>query len=138
MRFEDWPQRLDAVISAARNLTFSYGQFDCALFAADCAHAVTGIDYAAGLRGYDSKISAYRIISKYGSLEAMVTAQVGREPVHPANAHRGDMVLASVELAPGESGEAIGVCDGVRCWFPKDVGLRAFPRSAARLAWRIE
>lgn len=139
MRFEDWPQRLDAAITAARAQTFAYGSFDCWLFPADCVLAMTGIDYAADLRGYTSKIDAYRIVAGYGSMEAMITSLLGREPIHPAFARRGDVMLADVELAPGESGESGGICDGTKLWTPKiPSGLRAFPRSVARLAWRIE
>lgn len=141
MRFEDWPQRLDAALAASRSRRFAYGTFDCMLFAADCVQAITGVDHAADFRGYDSKVAAYRIIARYGSLEAMITSLLGRDPIHPAQARRGDVVLANIELAPGESGECVGICDKVNCWFPRDpaaIGIRSFPRYAARLAWRIE
>jgi hypothetical protein len=138
MRFEDWPQRLEEVFVAARARQFQYGQFDCALFAADCVHAITGVDYASALRGYESKLAAYRIVKQYGSLEAMITSLLGKEPIHPAHAQRGDVVLASTDLAAGEEGDAIGVVAGVRILCPCGNGLRSFPRSAARLAWRIE
>jgi hypothetical protein len=138
MRFRDWQERLDQAIDAARNQSFSYGSFDCALFAASCVEAMTGVDYAAELRGYDSRIDAYRIVAKFGSLEAMITSLLQREPMHPSRATIGDVVLASVDLAPGESGDCIGVCTGVRFRAPTEKGLAAFSMSAARLAWRIE
>lgn len=138
MRFDDWPQRLDAEISASRTRAFAYGGFDCCLFAADCVKAITGIDYAADLRGYESKIAAYRIVSGYGSLEAMITALLGSEPVHPSQARRGDVVLAEIELAPGESGDCVGICAASKFLFPKDVGLRCLPIGVVRLAWRID
>lgn len=138
MRFEDWPQRLDIVVSEAAARSFAYGQFDCALFAADCVQAITGVDYAEQLRGYTSKVAAYRIVKEYGSLEAMATALLDREPKHPAMAKRGDIVLATLELAPGEQGEALGVCLGTRFCCPQETGLRFFNRSDCRLAWSIE
>ncbi len=137
MRHEDWAQRLDVAIHAARSREFSYGAHDCWLFVADCVQAMTGTDYAADLRGYDSKAKAYEIITKYGSQEAMVCSLLG-EPIHPALAQRGDVMLIQAELAPGEHGESGGICDGVKIWTPKvSGGLRSFPRSTARLAWRI-
>lgn len=138
MRVLEWPQRLDEAIAAASTRSFRYGGQDCALFAADCVLAMTGVDYASELRGYESKLAAYRIVERYGSLEAMITALLQRDPKHPAQARRGDVVMADIELAPGESGESIGVCDGLRCWFPQAVGLRSLPRSRARIAWSID
>lgn len=139
MRFEDWPQRLHAAIDAARTRTFDYGDFDCWLFPADCVLAMTGIDYAAELRGYKSKKDAYEIIARYGSMEAMISALVGREPIHPAHAKRGDVMIAEVDLAPGEVGLSGAICDGTKLWTPAiPRGLRSFPISAAKIAWSID
>ena len=143
MRFPDWPKRLDAAIAAARHRNFVYGGLngaqDCALFAADCVQAITGVDYAAELRGYDSKVAAYRIVAAYGSLEAMIAALLKREPVHRSQARRGDVVLAEIELGSGESGECVGICAGAKFLFPKSVvGLRSHAIDAVRLAWRVD
>lgn len=138
MRYEDWPQRLEEAIAAARTRAFAYGTFDCALFAADCVQAMTGTDYAGELRGYKSKLDAYRIVAAYGSLEGMITGLLGREPKHPSQAMRGDVVLAEIELARGESGDCIGICVGQKCVFPQTVGVRLQPRAVARLAWSID
>jgi hypothetical protein len=137
-RVHNWPEKLDEVLVANRDRTFAYGTFDCALFAADVVKEITGTDYAAELRGYDSQLSAYRIVKQFGSIESMVTKLLGKEPIHPSGAHRGDVVLASLELASGEQGEILGIVAGARCFAPTAKGLRTFPRSAARLAWRIE
>lgn len=138
MRLNDWQERLATEIKAARKKSFAYGTFDCCLFAADCAKAITGIDYASELRGYETKEEAYEIVARYGSLEAMITALLGRDPIHPAMATVGDVVIAKVMLADGEDGEAIGVCTGVNFRAPAARGLASFPMSAARLAWRVE
>lgn len=138
MRVEHWPMRLAEVIDAAQVKPFGYGTYDCALLAADCVLAITGIDYAAELRGYTSKADAYRIVSEYGSFEAMVTALLKRDPIHPAFACRGDVVLGLPSLMPDEQGESIGICLGARCAFPTSIGLVMADMSAARLAWRIE
>jgi hypothetical protein len=137
VRFRDWPKRLAAQIEISNARRFAYGQQDCGLFPADCILAMTGVDLAAELRGYDSKIAAYRIIARHGSLEALATALVGSDPVHPSRAHRGDLVLGFPPLADGETGESLGLCLGPYCAYPKGVGLQMRPRSDARLAWRI-
>lgn len=142
-RVEKWDLRLDEIVIQSQSRQFRYGGGegfqDCALFAADCVLAMTGVDYASELRGYKSKIDAYRIVSTYGSLEAMVTALLGKTPIHPAFAHRGDVMLGSPELAPGEEGDEIGICLGIHVAYPQvPSGLRLLPRTTARLAWRIE
>jgi hypothetical protein len=135
VRYPDWPQRLSETIEAARIRTFTYGAFDCALFAADCVLAITGVDHAASFRGYDSRIAAYRIIAEHGSLAGLLTALLG-EPIEPAFAGRGDVVLAEIPVAEGE-GESVGICLGAFCAFPKDVGFALHPRTVAQLSWRI-
>lgn len=134
MRLPDWPQRLDECIEEARSREFSYGTFDCALFAAECVAAMTGNNYAIELRGYDNKVAAYRIVAAYGSLETMTTALLKREPIHPAMARRGDVVIGEDDAGQ----DCIGVCLGTTCAFPAPQGLRIVQRSRARLAWRIE
>ena len=140
-RVPNWPLRLDEVVMAARDKSFAYGAFDCALFAADCVHAIVAIDYAAELRGYDSPRAAFQIVKRYGSIEAMVTALLDQEPVHISQARRGDVVLANFPRAPVEDEESvdtIGMCLGFNCVFPGANGIVVTPRSLALKAWRID
>jgi hypothetical protein len=134
VRLRDWPQRLQQTLEVAKVRSFAYGGFDCALFAADCVRACTGVDPAAELRGYASREEAETIIARYGSLTALVTALMG-EPIEPAFAQRGDIVLSEIPSVQG--GESIGVCMGAFCAFPDAVGLRMHPRTVAKLAWRV-
>jgi hypothetical protein len=135
VRFPDWPQRLAATLEAARTRTFSYGGFDCALFAADCVKAISGVDYAANLRGYRTQTEAYRIIAAHGGLEELLTSLLGA-PIHTAFAQRGDVVLAEIPVVEQE-GLSVGVCLGAFCAFPAGVGLTQHPRTVAKVAWRI-
>lgn len=137
MRVHNWPHALHEYLEAVRSREFAYGAFDCCLFAADWVQIATGIDHAAELRGYASKAQAYEIIERYGSIEAMVTQLLEREPIHPAHAQRGDIVLASVPVAQGEAGETIGICEGVHSHFPCARGCVQFRTLRARIAWRI-
>jgi len=135
MRVEGWPEILAANIESVRETPFSYGSHDCCLFAADAVAAITGIDYAASVRGYTSKEQALAIIASFGSMRDMVTAITGVEPVHPSRAHRGDFVL-------GRAGdeEWIGICIGRYFLGPAEgkIGLVFVPMSLAIDAWRIE
>ena len=137
-RLVGWQEPFYAFIEEAHRREFSYGVFDCCLFAADAVRVITGVDYAAELRGYTSKFEAYRIVAEYGSLEAMITALLGREPVHVSRAMVGDVLLGPGPLVEGESGETCGVCTSTKWLAPQGKGLRAVDRSLARLAWRIE
>jgi hypothetical protein len=73
-------------------------------------------------------------------MDAMISASYSeREPIAPAFAMRGDIVLASLDTDEGESRDTIGICEAVNCFFPRHPrGLIALPRSCARLAWSIE
>lgn len=138
MRKTNWCSCLHETIDAARNRAFNYGTFDCALFAADCVKAMTGTDYAESLRGYQSKMDAYRIVASYGSLQSMITSLLQREPIAVQFAQPGDVVLASADLGPGESGEVIGICLGTRFAAPEFTGISMRPMKLAIAAWRID
>jgi hypothetical protein len=71
----------------------------------------------------------------FGSLEAMVTHSSDREPIAPAFAMRGDIVLASLDTDEGESRDTIGICEAVR--IASSLGIRAAwsPCLAASCAW---
>lgn len=126
-------------LEAQRDRDFAFGSFDCALFGADWVKQCTGIDYAEKLRGYSSPLEAYRIVSSFGSIEAMITSLLEREPIAPAFAMRGDIVLASLDTDEGESRDTIGICEAANCFFPRHPrGLVALPRSVVRLAWSVE
>lgn len=133
MRVHNWPIKLALAISEARTKEFKYGDFDCMLFAADIVKAMTGVDYAERFRGrYDSEKGAYEIIEEYGTPVDLLTAVIGSPPIHPAQAMRGDVVLAELPLPTA------GVCMGVACAFPTAKGLRFLPRSVITHAWRIQ
>lgn len=50
-RLPDWRQRLDDYLDSIDGKPFRWGELDCALFAADCVQAMTGVDLAADFRG---------------------------------------------------------------------------------------
>jgi hypothetical protein len=130
---------LSDYLEEMREREFAFGTFDCALFGADWVKRCTGIDYAEKLRGYSSPLEAYRIVKSFGSMEAMITSLVGREPIAPAFAMRGDIVIASGLDTQDKTPDTIGICEATNCFFPKHPrGLVALPRTLARLAWRIE
>lgn len=131
MKHPDWQNRLNAVMKAAIERPFSWGQHDCCLFAADCAEAMTGENFANGWRGtYDSETGAKKAILRGGgSLEKVLARYLDEVPVKLAQ--RGD--IAVVENAGARCAGV--VCSGV-VWVPGEnglVGLRIKPLSV----WRV-
>lgn len=131
-------ESLAQYLEEMRDKDFDFPTFNCGLFAADWVQRATGIDYGFRLRG-QSHTDAYRTVASYGGMEAMVTALLQREPIAPASAMRGDIVLATLDTDEGKERDTIGICEISKCFFPRHPrGLIALPRSVARLAWSIE
>lgn len=132
VRYPDWPRRLDAAIEAARGRPFCWGTHDCMTFSASVVQALTGWDPAPRWRGgYDGVRSALRLMARNGGMAVMVTRTLG-DPVSPASAQRGDVVLRCDELGP-----ALGVCLGAKCAFVSPEGLVQRPLGECVQAWRV-
>lgn len=131
MKHPDWHNRLIAVIRAAEKRPFLWGEHDCCLFAADCAEAMTGDNFADGWRGtYDSETGAKKaLLGGGGSLEKVLAKYLDEVPVKMAQ--RGD--IAIVENA---GTRCAGVIYGGAVWVPGETGLvclRVKPLST----WRV-
>lgn len=107
-RYDDWPERLAAFIEARRKRAFSWGQQDCALFAADGIQEMTGVDLAADLRGYKSASGAAKRIKAAGGMRGLAAALPEK---HPGLAQRGDVVLVDVD-----GRETFGIVVGNGTW----------------------
>jgi len=143
MKKHGWPELLHDYVEASMAREFVYGNFDCCLWAAGWVEIATGIDHASGLRGYDSKTAAYRVIARYGSIEKMVTHLLGRDPIHAAFAQRGDIVLIRERCALGgeiemEAPEGLGICLGLHSAFPRPTGLMMIRTLEAVGAWKVD
>jgi hypothetical protein len=131
MKHPDWHNRLIAVIRAAEKRPFLWGEHDCCLFAADCAEAMTGDNFAAGWRGtYNSETGAKKALLRGGgSLEQVLAKYLDEVPVKLAQ--RGD--IAVVENA---GSRCAGVVYAGGVWVPGETGLvclRVKPLSV----WRV-
>ncbi|MCB4611957.1 DUF6950 family protein [Enterobacter asburiae] len=131
MKHPDWHNRLIAVIRAAEKRPFLWGEHDCCLFAADCAEAMTGDDFADGWRGtYDSETGAKKALLRGGgSLEKVLAEYLDEVPVKMAQ--RGD--IAVVENA---GTRCAGVIYGGAVWVPGETGLVCL-RIKPLSAWRV-
>ncbi|HCR1899503.1 hypothetical protein OI909_06180 [Enterobacter asburiae] len=131
MKHPDWHNRLIAVIRAAEKRPFLWGEHDCCLFAADCAEAMTGDNFADGWRGtYDSETGAKKALLRGGgSLEKVLTKYLDEVPVKMAQ--RGD--IAVVENA---GTRCAGVIYGGAVWVPGETGLVCL-RIKPLSTWRV-
>ncbi|UWA73849.1 hypothetical protein M5T12_18620 [Enterobacter asburiae] len=131
MKHPDWHNRLIAVIRAAEKRPFLWGEHDCCLFAADCAEAMTGDNFADGWRGtYDSEMGAKKALLRGGgSLEKVLAEYLDEVPVKMAQ--RGD--IAVVENA---GTRCAGVIYGGAVWVPGETGLVCL-RIKPLSAWRV-
>ncbi|EAQ6244267.1 hypothetical protein A4I13_23280 [Salmonella enterica] len=131
MKHPDWQNRLNAVMKAAIERPFSWGQHDCCLFAADCAEAMTGENFATGWRGtYGSETGAKKAILRGGgSLEKVFARYLDEVPVKLAQ--RGDIAIVE-----NSGARCAGVVYSGVVWVPGENGLvrlRVKPLSV----WRV-
>jgi len=134
VRRQDWPLRLNAWLDSVRERAFSWGEFDCALGAADAVFAMTGVDYAVEFRqAYFSKRNAARLLAERGGLEALVTQALGEPLDGPKLAQRGDVVLVD----SGVEGPALAVVIGAAAVAPSPAGVVFVPMAQWKVGWRI-
>ncbi|MGT2566011.1 DUF6950 family protein [Enterobacter kobei] len=131
MKHPDWHNRLIAVIRAAEKRSFLWGEHDCCLFAADCAEAMTGDNFANGWRGtYDSETGAKKALLRGGgTLEKVLAKYLDEVPVKMAQ--RGD--IAVVE---NSGTRCAGVIYGGAVWVPGEAGLVCL-RIKPLSTWRV-
>lgn len=128
-RHNDWPERLAAFMDERRAMPFEFGTNDCSTFAADAVAAMTGERLQ--IPAADSPQAYARLVRDQGTLAEMAEALLG-EPIHPAFAQRGDVVLLVMDER-----ETLGVCVGADIAGPGANGLALAPMSMAVSAWRI-
>lgn len=129
-RLPGWDSALIEEIDRARGMAFVWGTHDCATWAFDVRHRLTGIDAAAAWRGrYSTAAGSVRVMRRLGwqTLPAMGCALLG-DPIQPLCAHRGDIVMCD---------GAFGVCTGAQAAFVARSGLTERRMTDATLAWRV-
>ncbi|MBB5684286.1 DUF6950 family protein [Sphingobium boeckii] len=127
MRIGTWERALADYLRAMESVVFSFGEADCALFAAGAVLAMTGNDPAKAFRGrYKSHASAVRALRQIGAGDLESTIDSLFEVKPPAFAQRGDLVW---------EGESVGVCIGADALFVGEEEGRSGLVRIARAAW---
>lgn len=107
---------------------FEWGVSDCVVWARDALAIIAGREFT--LPNYHSHREAYRMIRAAGSLEALVTAELGE--IHPPEtAGFGDIALAAFP----EQGEVLGVADPPVFWLRAEGGFMPVELTLATGVW---
>jgi hypothetical protein len=136
-RFPDWTERLEPVLEAQSLRAFAYGNWDCCLFVADAALAMTGFDPAADYRGaYGDYGSGLKILrAKTGKRNLAGWADLFYPRTAPALAHRGDWGLVkSASDGDGKIRPVLGLIDGDVL---RVAGGALVARHLIQIAWSI-
>jgi len=132
-RYQDWPLRLDAYVTARLHRPFAWGTQDCCQFARGAVKTQTGADPAKGwgLRPYKAARGAIGQLARLGGLEKL-PERAGMQPVPVLMARRGDLVLV-----PNETHPALGVVVGSKVAYPGKEGLIYVTLKMCTAAWRV-
>jgi hypothetical protein len=94
MRLPDWETRLAAAMRPHMQAPMQYGVCDCFIICADAVRAVTGNDPFKGVRGrYKTETGAAKLLRKRGFNSVQDAWASLFEPIHPAVAQRGDILI---------------------------------------------
>lgn len=138
---DDREKRLRVVVEQYRHVPFQWGVNDCALFSARCWDAQLGTSFESKILslGYDSAISAIRVIQKHGGWEKILADFLLRPPVLKCDLKFGDLVLGHGQnpntLVRDERTIALGICDDDFFMVPCPVGLYWLPMEYALKGW---
>jgi hypothetical protein len=132
MRKHTWQVDFERFTNERMTMPFAWGTNDCAIFAADCVLALTGVDVALpDLRTHTTDLQAARLLKTHGGVAGIATAALGA-PVPVLMAQVGDVVLID-----GGAGDTLAICNGSTCMAPGPLGLVSFGMDSALLCWRI-
>jgi hypothetical protein len=129
---QDWQLRFEAFIAQRTAKPFAWGSNDCAIFAADCVHALTGIDVALpAYRQHTTERQAARLLKRHGGVAGIATAALGL-PMPSSRAGVGDVVLTQ-----SAGRDMLAVCNGDTCMAPSAAGLVFIPMASTSVCWRL-
>jgi hypothetical protein len=143
LRKQNWQTLLHAFLEARKRAPFAWGSNDCALFAADAVHAMTGVDLGADFRGkYSTQAEAEALMkTTCGTADALAlavylcAAAQFRPWPHVNFAQRGDVIV----LKNPDGSHSLGVVglNGVHALFVTEGGLRRMRTIDCVAAWKV-
>lgn len=130
-------KQLTAYLAGREPAPFSWRTANCTHMALRFVALVEPRDPLAGQPMPATRAAARRMVRQAGGLARMVSAALAREPIAPALAQVGDVVLLPVSEADPEA-QALGLCCGEQAAAVTEAGtLTMHPMSNALAAWRV-
>lgn len=127
----EWQSAIADLFIERMSAPFVWGLNDCCLLAADAKLAATGVDPAEGFRTYDDALSAARLVSKLGGMEAIGSRFFGpRIPVEC-------VAFGDIGLIENCGRPCLAVFGGQFFHAPAEHGLTILPIEHCAAAWRL-
>jgi hypothetical protein len=125
---------LDAyILRASERGPFDWAENNCCHFAMGWVAMVEGRDPMDDLEITPNKLAAWRLIHSFGGLAETISQQMGRSPIHPAEAQLGDVVLYQLP-----DGYSVGICAGRTSMLIDETGAsQHVPTLQCLHAWRV-
>ena len=142
-RTENWAtEEFHEFLLSRASTPFTWGENDCALFAADGIEAMTGTDIASDFRGkYTDEASALEAIKTIAGGTTVEDAAAYCAEKHgltewkyPLMAQRGDLVVVDDD---GRIGAGLVHLNGRHVVAPSDEGLKRIPITSIKRAWHV-
>ena len=127
--------RLDAYCRAAAAQPFDWATHNCCHFAGGWVRLVEGVDPLAGMPRLAGARDARRLVRWLGGLAEAVTLRLEREPIAPARARLGDVVLLPLSRIGGGHGNCVGICVGPSAALGAQVAM--YLTEAAAVYWPV-
>lgn len=132
-RLLSWETHLNDHIEEWRNVTFKWGQYDCALFCLYAEKAMCGASRFEDFIGqYKSAAGSAKALMKFGGGSLADTVAQRLQECDIMTARRGDVALIDTP-----DGDALALVIGDKVAAMGHTGLVFFPVSAAKKCWRV-
>lgn len=127
---------LDSYLNGFSEPEFDWSKNNCGHFAAGWVKMTEGVDRLNGVvfpEKHEDIVDM--IIHSYGSMLDMISKLMGRYPISPSFAVRGDLVFSPT---PSGCGGMLGICNGSTAVFLREgSGIVALRMRVATHAWRV-
>lgn len=141
MRYHDWQTRLANHLLAVQKKPFEWGVHDCALFACDSIHIITGKDPAVSFRGlYHDKRGAYVALKNFAGGGLAETAEKICNDLGFAENEKNFFQRGDVALCDQGGEDALGIIDfsGQYVMIAAEQGMMRKTLDCVKRSWRVE
>lgn len=133
--------RLTAFLAERQVTPFTWPANNCCHLGAQWAQRLSGLDPMRGLPLTANARQAVKLLLRLGGMRNAWSKALGIEPIEPALAQTGDLVLVQLDAAiDGQStGQAVGICNGTQVLVLDPAGqVHPIGWAGAVCAWRVQ